>query len=101
MLVVTFDQKYEVDAVGNVRQRLPDMGRLANRRSLGVLALGAVSVGFLAMFALARSRRAVVAGVNFDRFDRAPVLSNRIWRQLWNRRCFLCTLTARIHEFSN
>jgi len=74
MLVVTFDQKYEADAVGNLRQRLPDMGRLANRRSLGVLALGAVSVGFLAMFALARSRRAVVAGVNFDRLDRAPVL---------------------------
>merc|ERR1712232_1440584 len=49
LAVVTFDQKFEVDIAGS--------GQLASRQSLGVAAVGAVSVGFLAMFAVVRGRR--------------------------------------------
>merc|ERR1719356_1084017 len=46
MLVVTLDQKYEVDAAGKLRQRL------TSHQSLSAVVVGAVSVGFLAMFAM-------------------------------------------------
>merc|ERR1712048_832067 len=73
LAVVTFDQKFEVDAAGR--------GQLANGHSLGVTAVGAMSVGFLVMFAVVRGRRVVGAamgrlssGSEFDRLDRVPVL---------------------------
>merc|ERR1712048_1004175 len=73
LAVVTFDQKVEVNAAGS--------GQLANGHSLGVTAVGAVSVGFLVMFAVVRGRRVVGAamgrlssGSEFDRLDRVPVL---------------------------
>jgi hypothetical protein len=78
MVVVTFDQKYQFGAAGKL---YPAMGLFASRRTLGVVLVGAVSVGFFAMFAVMRSRRAVGAAVQkislgreFDRLDRAPVL---------------------------
>merc|ERR1712048_1192436 len=74
MLVVTLDQKYEVDHAGSLHQRL----QLTTRQSQGAILVGAVSVGFLAMFAVVRSRRAVDAPAgmttDFDLLDRAPVL---------------------------
>merc|ERR1712125_143322 len=53
MLVVTFDQKYDFDAFGGLRQRLPDLEEATSRQSFGAVAVGAVSIGFLAMFAFA------------------------------------------------
>merc|ERR1712048_49687 len=35
MLVVSFDQKYDFDAAGSLRQRLPELGHVASRRPLG------------------------------------------------------------------
>merc|ERR1712187_1049066 len=75
MLVVSFDQKYEVDADGSLRQHFPDAGQLANRQSLVAIAVGALSVSFLGMFALARSRRAGAGGRGFELLDRAQVFS--------------------------
>merc|ERR1711862_310578 len=81
LLVVTLDQKYEVDAAGSLRQRLPDMAQLTSRRSLGAVAVCALSVGFLVMFAMVRRRQVASAalggnsfGGEFDRLERAPVL---------------------------
>merc|ERR1711879_589168 len=75
LAVVTFDQKYEVDVAGN--------GQLASRRSLGVVAIGAVSVGFLATFAVVRGRRTMRtavggarSGLEFERVNMVPVLSD-------------------------
>jgi len=75
MLVVSFDQKYEVDADGSLRQHFPYAGQLANRQSLVAIAVGAVSVSLLTIFAIARSRRAVAVGIGFERLDRASVFS--------------------------
>merc|ERR1712048_1462158 len=55
LAVVTFDQKFEVDTAGS--------GQPARRHSLGVAAVGAVSVGFLAMFAIVRGRRSFGAAL--------------------------------------
>merc|ERR1712187_529883 len=77
LLVVTFDQKYDFDAFGGLRQRIPDLEQAASRRTLGAVVVGAVSIGFLAMFAVVRSRRAarsISGSREFDRWDRAPVL---------------------------
>merc|ERR1712187_282430 len=77
LLVVTFDQKYDFDAFGGLRQRLPDLEHATSRRSLGAVMVGAVSVGFLAMFAVVRTRRAAssrLGAMEFDRWDRSPVL---------------------------
>jgi len=79
MLVVTFDQKYDFDAFGGLRQRLPDLAEATSRRSLGAVVVGAVSIGFLAMFAFAvvrgrRSASSTLGAKEFDRWDSAPVL---------------------------
>merc|ERR1712151_1331739 len=84
LAVVTFDQKYmmaETAALQNLNAAGSDQS--ASRQSQGVVALGALSVGFLAMFAVVRGRRAVGAtlgaasgGLEFERLDRMPVLSD-------------------------
>merc|ERR1712176_1346346 len=75
LAVVTFDQKYEVDVAGS--------GQLASHQSLGVVAVGAVSVGFLVTFAVVRGRRTMrtalsgaSSGVEFERMSLVPVLSD-------------------------
>merc|ERR1712187_241426 len=75
LAVVTFDQKYEVDFAGS--------GHLASRWSLGAVAVGAVSVGFLATFAVVRGRRTMYtavggarSGLEFERVNMVPVLSD-------------------------
>merc|ERR1712003_105856 len=42
MLVVSFDQKYEVDVFGNLRRRFPAVGQVAKRQPLGAIVAGAV-----------------------------------------------------------
>merc|ERR1712084_68735 len=78
LAVVTFDQKYmmaETAALQNLNAAGSDQS--ASRQSQGVVALGALSVGFLAMFAVVRGRRAIVAamgtassGLEFERLNR-------------------------------
>merc|ERR1712113_59479 len=83
LLVVTFAQKYEIDAVGSLGHRPPVFKGTPNRLSLVAVAVGAVSAGFLATFAIVRSRRAIAAaqgetsrGLRFDRLHSVPVLAD-------------------------
>merc|ERR1712151_685601 len=71
LAVVTFDQKYEVDVAGS--------SQLASRQSLGVVAVGAVSVGFLVTFAVVRGHQAMRTaldgasyGLEFERVNMVP-----------------------------
>jgi len=69
---VTFDQKYEVGTAGS--------SPYTSRQSLGVVVVGAVSVGFLAMFSMMRGRRAVGAalgsGSSRPEFDRLRMMNS-------------------------